>query len=202
MSLIFIPLAMAVPFDDVMQRVSKCFSGTGSCALFWPLSRNTFVTRVKWLVNTTTAVLKGSFDIMLNVVQYFFTGLVSWNREILPVVAAWLMETDEHTIVKLVRDNRGATLGASALVYFAPALLWLPVMILTSLGFGVAGIIRGSPAAAYQSHVYGGFTPASSFFAKLQSLGMTMTHGILQFILWVTSMCGLLLFIFAWNLEP
>jgi hypothetical protein len=56
---------------------------------------------VKWLVNTTIAVLKGSFDIMLNVVRYFFTGLVNWNREILPVVAAGLMETDEHAIVKL-----------------------------------------------------------------------------------------------------
>ncbi|KAJ7739496.1 hypothetical protein B0H14DRAFT_2990816 [Mycena olivaceomarginata] len=164
MSFIFIPLAMAVPFDDVMQRVSKCFLGTGSCALFLPLSTDTFVTRVKWLVNTTIAVLKGSFDIMLNVVRYFFTDTI-------PVVAAGLMEMDEHAIVKLVRENREATLGVSTLVYFAPALLWLPAKILTSLGFGVAGIIQGSPAAAYQSHVYGGFVGKKPGIGVLRSRG-------------------------------
>ncbi|KAK6522622.1 hypothetical protein TWF281_002059 [Arthrobotrys megalospora] len=43
---------------------------------------------------------------------------------------------------------------------------------LLSLGFGPAGIIGGSLAAAFQGWMYGGFTPAAGIFATLTSLGM------------------------------
>ncbi|KAG8779009.1 hypothetical protein FRC12_024692 [Ceratobasidium sp. 428] len=41
------------------------------------------------------------------------------------------------------------------------------------LGFGVYGVIAGSPAALFQSVVYGAFTPAGSVFAILTSVGMS-----------------------------
>ncbi|KAI0113438.1 hypothetical protein F4814DRAFT_421780 [Daldinia grandis] len=40
------------------------------------------------------------------------------------------------------------------------------------LGFGPAGVIPGSIAAAFQSAMYGGFTPAGGIFASLTSLAM------------------------------
>ncbi|RYP21422.1 hypothetical protein DL767_009275 [Monosporascus sp. MG133] len=40
------------------------------------------------------------------------------------------------------------------------------------LGFGPGGIVFGSLAAAFQSYMYGGFTPAGGLFATLTSLGM------------------------------
>ncbi|KAI0851159.1 hypothetical protein F5Y00DRAFT_259700 [Daldinia vernicosa] len=41
-----------------------------------------------------------------------------------------------------------------------------------SLGFGSEGVIAGSLAAAFQSAMYGGFTPAGGIFASLTSLAM------------------------------
>ncbi|KAK0462076.1 uncharacterized protein EV420DRAFT_1528769 [Desarmillaria tabescens] len=46
-------------------------------------------------------------------------------------------------------------------------------IVLTVIGFGVSGIVGGSPAALYQSFCYGGHTPAASVFACLQSTGMS-----------------------------
>ncbi|RYP80245.1 hypothetical protein DL769_002547 [Monosporascus sp. CRB-8-3] len=40
------------------------------------------------------------------------------------------------------------------------------------LGFGPREIVVGSLAAAFQSSMYGGFTPAGGLFATLTSLGM------------------------------
>ncbi|KAI1800284.1 hypothetical protein F4811DRAFT_44061 [Daldinia bambusicola] len=41
-----------------------------------------------------------------------------------------------------------------------------------NLGFGPAGVMAGSFAAAFQSVMYGGFTPAGGLFAGLTSLAM------------------------------
>ncbi|KAF8881190.1 hypothetical protein CPB85DRAFT_1340609 [Mucidula mucida] len=46
-------------------------------------------------------------------------------------------------------------------------------IVLTILGFGVAGIVGGSPAALWQSFCYGGHTPAHSVFSCIQSTGMS-----------------------------
>ncbi|CRL29541.1 unnamed protein product [Penicillium camemberti] len=43
------------------------------------------------------------------------------------------------------------------------------------LGFGPVGIIAGSLAAAFQSFMYGGFTPAGGIFATLTSMAMLGT---------------------------
>ncbi|KAJ6564370.1 hypothetical protein B0H19DRAFT_1233316 [Mycena capillaripes] len=47
---------------------------------------DTFIARVNWLWNTTIAA---------------FEDLVIWNRKALPIDVAWLLRTDEHTIVNL-----------------------------------------------------------------------------------------------------
>ncbi|KAH6856415.1 hypothetical protein B0I37DRAFT_367334 [Chaetomium sp. MPI-CAGE-AT-0009] len=59
----------------------------------------------------------------------------------------------------------------------AAALAWvitycIVCIILLGLGFGPAGVVAGSAAAAFQSYMYGGFTPAAGIFATLTSMGM------------------------------
>lgn len=59
--------------------------------------------------------------------------------------------------------------------------------MLTVIGFGVSGIVGGSPAALCQSFCYGGHTPAASVFACLQSTGasyngFTVSNVVLVFI--------------------
>lgn len=46
------------------------------------------------------------------------------------------------------------------------------VLLVIGLGFGPFGIVAGSFAAAFQSWMYGAFTPAAGIFATLTSLGM------------------------------
>ncbi|KAJ5673624.1 hypothetical protein N7507_002751 [Penicillium longicatenatum] len=46
------------------------------------------------------------------------------------------------------------------------------VIIFLCLGFGPVGIVPGSLAAAFQSWMYGGFTPAGGIFATLTSMAM------------------------------
>jgi len=48
----------------------------------------------------------------------------------------------------------------------------LMITILMTMGFGPGGILSGSLAAAFQSWMYGGFTPAAGIFATLTSVGM------------------------------
>ncbi|KAJ5225382.1 hypothetical protein N7468_006607 [Penicillium chermesinum] len=49
------------------------------------------------------------------------------------------------------------------------------VTICLCLGFGSGGIVVGSLAAAFQSFMYGGFTPAGGIFATLTSMAMLGT---------------------------
>ncbi|KAK1751151.1 hypothetical protein QBC47DRAFT_392328 [Echria macrotheca] len=49
---------------------------------------------------------------------------------------------------------------------------WVVVLIFLGLGFGPIGIVAGSFAAAFQSYMYGGFTPAGGIFATLTSMAM------------------------------
>ncbi|KAJ5633341.1 hypothetical protein N7490_009680 [Penicillium lividum] len=46
------------------------------------------------------------------------------------------------------------------------------ITIILRLGFGPVGIVPGSLAAAFQSFMYGGFTPAGGIFATLTSMAM------------------------------
>ncbi|RDB14653.1 hypothetical protein Hypma_016409 [Hypsizygus marmoreus] len=80
----------------------------------------------------------------------------------------------------------------ATLIFLGPWILLLPLFLLQAfffvilyiLGFGLSGIIGGSPAALYQSFCYGGDTPSSSMFAMLQSTGThynvgTTSNGLL-----------------------
>ncbi|KAI0382274.1 hypothetical protein F5Y04DRAFT_51842 [Hypomontagnella monticulosa] len=61
-------------------------------------------------------------------------------------------------------------------VYWAIAVFAIVFTIVVTLGmcmgFGPAGIVPGSFAAAFQSFAYGAFTPAGGIFATLTSLAM------------------------------
>ncbi|PYH94032.1 hypothetical protein BO71DRAFT_399203 [Aspergillus ellipticus CBS 707.79] len=56
---------------------------------------------------------------------------------------------------------------------------WVTFTVVTTiiicLGFGPAGVVAGSLAAAFQSFMYGGFTPAGGIFATLTSMAMLGT---------------------------
>ncbi|KAL1983495.1 hypothetical protein VTN96DRAFT_10316 [Rasamsonia emersonii] len=61
-------------------------------------------------------------------------------------------------------------------IIIAWAITFTVVMFfILSLGFGPAGIVAGSLAAAFQSLMYGGFTPAGGIFATLTSMAMLGT---------------------------
>lgn len=60
---------------------------------------------------------------------------------------------------------------------FACVMAWwitftLVLILALSMGFGPAGVIAGTGAAAFQAWCYGGFTPAAGIFATLTSLAM------------------------------
>ncbi|KAJ7258530.1 hypothetical protein C8J57DRAFT_1340894 [Mycena rebaudengoi] len=197
---LFIALVLAIPFSDVMQKVSDCFSGNkDKCAPFLPFSKDTFVIRVKWLWNAMLGVLQWGYA---NVVRYMLVIVVNWYQNTFPRVIAWLLWTDAQAIVNLVREHRQAILITS-LICAIPTLPLLPGFFLAALGFGVAGVRRGSPAAGYQRQVYGGFTPAASRFARMESAGMRTTNNnpVMNLVLVVISLFASLLAIFAWNLE-
>ncbi|KAI2637536.1 hypothetical protein GGS21DRAFT_483911 [Xylaria nigripes] len=46
------------------------------------------------------------------------------------------------------------------------------VAIFLAFGFGLGGIVAGMLAPAFQSYMYGGFTPAGGIFATLTSMAM------------------------------
>ncbi|KAJ7023800.1 hypothetical protein C8F04DRAFT_1193108 [Mycena alexandri] len=210
--LLFIALVLAIPFSDglpqriqgltlfsVMQKISDCFSGNkDKCVLFLPFSKDAFVIRMKWLWNAILGVLQWGYA---NVVRYMLVILVNWYRNTFPRVTAWLLRTDAQTIVNLVREHRQAILITS-LICSIPTLRLLPGFFLAALGFGVAGVRRGSLAAGYQRKVYGGFTPAASWFARMESAGMRTTNNpVMELVLVVFSLFAGLLAILAWNLE-
>ncbi|KAF3385866.1 hypothetical protein DPV78_012421 [Talaromyces pinophilus] len=59
------------------------------------------------------------------------------------------------------------------------------MMIVMSLGFGPRGIVAGSIAAAFQSFMYGGFTPAGGIFATFTSMAMLGTF-IMPFVIFAS----------------
>ncbi|KAH9428221.1 hypothetical protein MCOR02_011708 [Pyricularia oryzae] len=46
------------------------------------------------------------------------------------------------------------------------------MLVFSVVGFGPRGVIAGTLAAAFQSWMYGGFTPAGGLFAVFTSMGM------------------------------
>jgi len=121
-----------------------------------------------------------AFAASVNWLNNIFTAAFTWIHDTaVPAVGTWLADA-ATTASELLMQHPIVALITSALVFLGPQVLMLPLLILqgifllvlTLLGFGVHGIVGGSPAAAYQSLCYGGNTPAASLFAILQSIGM------------------------------
>ncbi|KAJ7160229.1 hypothetical protein C8R46DRAFT_365386 [Mycena filopes] len=110
-----------------------------------------------------------------NWIRGIFATAVNWVRKTWPAVAAWFATA----VSEPLKAHPHAALVISGLIFLGPQIFLLPLFILhaiallllTALGFGVHGVVGGSPAARYQSLCYGGNTPASSLFAILQSIG-------------------------------
>ncbi|KAJ7456724.1 hypothetical protein B0H11DRAFT_223198 [Mycena galericulata] len=120
------------------------------------------------------------------IAQWFsdvFTAVVKWLNKAFTATLDWINDNwpdAANAAVQPLKEHPRVALLISALIFLGPQILLLPLLILqgvfllvlTLLGFGVQGIIGGSPAAGYQSLCYGGNTPAASLFAILQSIGM------------------------------
>jgi len=135
--------------------------------------------------------ISGASTVVFNWLKMVFAAGVNWARDMSLDIWAWLCDSAPQPF----RDHPHATLLISALIFIGPQILLLPILILhgiffvilTVLGFGVRGIVGGSPAAFFQSRCYGGNTPASSAFALFQSIGMkynavTLSNWVLAII--------------------
>ncbi|KAH8671404.1 hypothetical protein BX600DRAFT_548387 [Xylariales sp. PMI_506] len=83
--------------------------------------------------------------------------------------AGWLRNLGDRCMTWLSQPH-----VYSALIAWAVTFTLLYTLLL-SLGFGPIGIVAGSFAAAFQSYMYGGFTPAGGLFATITSLAMLGT---------------------------
>ncbi|KAF4594737.1 putative transmembrane protein [Ophiocordyceps camponoti-floridani] len=88
---------------------------------------------------------------------------------------------------------------ALAWTYQLVVVVILVVGLSAALGFGSSGVVAGSMAAAFQSAVYGGFTPAAGVFAALTSMGMTGT--LLPTVAVVTAVLSGMAAYAYWNLS-
>ncbi|PBK97263.1 hypothetical protein ARMGADRAFT_631572 [Armillaria gallica] len=109
------------------------------------------------------------------VLQWIQTALVA-SKDFL---VGFFRDQVFYPLDSILQANPRLTLIISIIIFFGPWILLIPLFIiqgvffvvLTIIGFGVSGIVGGSPAALYQSFCYGGHTPAASVFACLQSTG-------------------------------
>ncbi|KAF7298546.1 hypothetical protein MIND_00801300 [Mycena indigotica] len=133
----------------------------------WEWLHNIWLSIWTWLRNATFHVWAW--------MQRAWANSLAWLKEHVPaLLELW------GVVTQPLNDNPAVTLLVSGAIFLGPQVLLLPIFlvqllfygILTLFGFGLHGIVRGSPAAAYQSLAYGGNTPAGSLFAIFQSIGM------------------------------
>lgn len=117
-------------------------------------------------------------DLVLRWVADLFARLGHFIAEEYTKASEWFIPVG-HAAIELLRQHPHAALFIALLIFIGPWILLLPLFLLQAfffvvlyvLGFGLSGIVGGSPAALYQSFCYGGHTPSSSIFAMLQSTG-------------------------------
>ncbi|GLB38682.1 hypothetical protein LshimejAT787_0505470 [Lyophyllum shimeji] len=120
----------------------------------------------------------------------------------------WLASVG-HAVTEPLRQHPYKALFWCLLTFLGPWILLLPLLLLQAfffvvlliLGFGLGGIIGGSPAALFQSFCYGADTPANSLFAMLQSTGThynvaTVSSGVLLTIRVLAGVLGL--YVLVW----
>ncbi|KAI0598748.1 hypothetical protein F4775DRAFT_554196 [Biscogniauxia sp. FL1348] len=88
----------------------------------------------------------------------FLDSLPGWLEEQAHCLSAWLSQP--HVFAVIIAWAITFTLVCSLILL---------------LGFGAPGIGLGTLAAAFQSYMYGGFTPAGGLFATLTSMAMLGT---------------------------
>ncbi|KAI0126088.1 hypothetical protein BJ170DRAFT_459895 [Xylariales sp. AK1849] len=95
-----------------------------------------------------------------------FFDFSSWQNDAFQFIQHWWSEF----IVWLSQPQVYYVLIVWAITFTLICTLLLIVLLI--LGFGPRGIVAGTFAAAFQSYMYGGFTPAGGLFATLTSLAM------------------------------
>jgi len=144
--------------------------------------------------------LSQGFILLGNFICERFNAINNWIVSVWPDVVAWFTKVSEQisefvtteypVVVEFtanalrwvdgwVSPHPWIVFAISMTVFIGPWILLLPLLFLQILfgaflgilGFGVAGIIGGSPAASFQSAYYGGMTPAGGLFSMFQSLG-------------------------------
>ncbi|KAH8895502.1 hypothetical protein GQ53DRAFT_820330 [Thozetella sp. PMI_491] len=110
--------------------------------------------------------------------------------EIVDAVGTWLARHWALLLEWLSQPHVMAIIIAYAVTFTVVCTVFLCV------GFGPVGIGAGTFAAAFQSYMYGGFTPAGGIFATLTSMAML---GILQpFVVAVASLVALGVAVVVW----
>ncbi|UNI18287.1 hypothetical protein JDV02_004564 [Purpureocillium takamizusanense] len=94
---------------------------------------------------------------------------VEWLQGSLKSSLDWLQSSCKSFLDWLSEPHVLAIVMAWAITFTAVCALLL------CLGFGPIGIVAGTLAAAFQSYMYGGFTPAGGIFATLTSMAMLGT---------------------------
>ncbi|KAJ7490642.1 hypothetical protein FB451DRAFT_1220570 [Mycena latifolia] len=184
----YLPISLLIPGQYGLPVASNYFdpyTGGGDDGPYDHFA-NIYAVIIHWISHTS--------GVVVNWLKNAFAFVGKWAHDTMPVVGAWLADA-ASTTSQPVKEHRHATLLISALIFLGPQIILLPLLILQGvflmllavLGFGVRGIVGGSPAARYQSLCYGGNTPASSVFAIFQSIGMkyhqvTLSHWVLAII--------------------
>ncbi|KAJ7274015.1 hypothetical protein C8J57DRAFT_1314254 [Mycena rebaudengoi] len=125
----------------------------------------------------------GNAEDTKNYLLHLWNVMVSWLSDAFSAVMKWISDEAPiivSAVIQPCKDHPYWALGVSGVIFLGPQILFLPLFIvhaafffvLMILGFGISGIVGGSPAALYQSLCYGGNTPSASLFAILQSIGM------------------------------
>ncbi|KAK0639680.1 hypothetical protein B0T16DRAFT_463327 [Cercophora newfieldiana] len=89
-----------------------------------------------------------------------------WIAEKWQIIWTWISEHWEKLYVWISQPDVWPVILTWMVTF------WIVVLIVAGLGFGPMGVIGGSFAAAFQSYMYGGFTPAGGIFATMTSMAM------------------------------
>ncbi|KAI1828329.1 hypothetical protein F4861DRAFT_535292 [Xylaria intraflava] len=116
----------------------------------------------------------------------YWTAIIAWLAQAWADIAAWLSQprqSPRYTIpvlpgpLYLIQSQMLTHSRIGSKDVYAVILAWaitftVVMFVVLSLGFGPLGVGAGTLAAAFQSYMYGGFTPAGGIFATLTSLVM------------------------------
>ncbi|PGH11356.1 hypothetical protein AJ80_07147 [Polytolypa hystricis UAMH7299] len=153
---------------------------------------------ISWVSDKASDALEGVSKWAMESIPQYASAVGDWATENIPryasAVSNWVVSGFETFGQWLGQPNVYPLLIAFAISFT------LITMLLLCLGFGPAGILPGSLAAAFQSWMYGGFTPAGGLFATCTSIAMlglvmpavvgvaVVLAGLITFVAWE---CGL-----------